>query len=306
MTHPSLPRAITLALALAAASLGPLFLSGTAVAGSGAKGGEAASPVEKSDATAGDKTAKPAGKGKAKPKKKSAAKAHAKAKKGHAKAGKGAAKPAKTKRASRNSKASPKRAKPTPKADESPKAGASKPQAACAGASVSLDRGGVEEDRFPLVDCHGKPLASAVTKVSVLARPWGAQKRASSSPRVDEGLLTRLAAIAKKLPNRTISLVGGARSEAGGTSAHHAGRAVDLQVEGVDNKKLVEICRTLADTGCGYYPNASFVHMDVRAKGTGKTSWIDISEPGEPPRYVPSWPPKAEAVKALAPVEGKQ
>ncbi|HEY2513991.1 MAG TPA: hypothetical protein VGI39_24155, partial [Polyangiaceae bacterium] len=33
---------------------------------------------------------------------------------------------------------------------------------------------------------------------------------------------------------------------------------------------------------CGYYPNSTFVHMDVREKSA---FWIDFSRPGEPPRY---------------------
>jgi hypothetical protein len=48
------------------------------------------------------------------------------------------------------------------------------------------------------------------------------------------------------------------------------------------------------DTGCGYYPNSSFVHVDVRQPGTGHVAWIDASGPGEPPHYVASWPPPPE------------
>lgn len=308
MTHRSLPRAITLALTLAAASLGPLFLSGTALAAD-APEGTATTPPAKSDASDAKRTVKHAPKAKAKAKKSGAAKAHAKAAKAHAKAGKYGAKAAKAKRAARENKASPKRAKPAPKADDSPRARKARPQAACNGTPVSLDRGGVEEDRFALVDCHGKPLASAISRVSVLARPWGAPRRAASSSRVDAGVIARLEAIAKKFPGKTISLVGGPRPSGGGSSTHQSGRAVDVRVEGVDNKKLAELCRTLADTGCGYYPNASFVHVDARAKGAGKAYWIDVSEPGEPPRYVTQWPPapaKAETVQASVPAEPAQ
>jgi hypothetical protein len=64
-----------------------------------------------------------------------------------------------------------------------------------------------------------------------------------------------------------------------------------LRVTGVSNEELVAFCKTLSDTGCGYYPNSSFVHVDVRLPGTGSVSWIDASGPGEPPRYVTQWPP---------------
>lgn len=302
MTHRSLPKAITLALALAAASLGPLFMSGTALAETPKEGtaGEPTSPPAKSDATEGSKHAKRTAKPKGKAKKGATAKAHAKTEKAAAKPGKAAGKASKTKRAARENKPSPKRAKPAPKADDSPKSSSVRAPAPCNGTSVSLDRGGVESDRFALVDCDGKPLDSAVTKVSVLARPWGAPKRAASAARVDPGVLTRLEALAKKFPGRTISLVGGPRSSGSSASAHHSGRAVDVRVDGVDNQKLADACRSLADTGCGYYPNAAFVHVDVRAKGAGKSYWIDVSEPGEPPRYVTSWPP-ASTAKADAP-----
>jgi hypothetical protein len=32
----------------------------------------------------------------------------------------------------------------------------------------------------------------------------------------------------------------------------------------------------------GYYPNSTFVHLDVRDT---PATWIDYSKPGEPPRY---------------------
>jgi hypothetical protein len=65
---------------------------------------------------------------------------------------------------------------------------------------------------------------------------------------------------------------------------------MDFRLEGVDNLKLAEFCKTIPDTGCGYYPNSSFVHMDVREAGSGHTAWIDASGPGEAPRYVSQWP----------------
>jgi hypothetical protein len=45
---------------------------------------------------------------------------------------------------------------------------------------------------------------------------------------------------------------------------------------------LRDYCRTLKNVGVGYYPNSTFVHLDVR---TTPAFWIDYSKPGEPPRY---------------------
>jgi LysM repeat protein len=39
---------------------------------------------------------------------------------------------------------------------------------------------------------------------------------------------------------------------------------------------------TLPHVGVGYYPNSTFVHLDVRGQ---KTYWVDVSHPGQPPRY---------------------
>lgn len=299
MTHRTLPRALSLALAFAVASFGALLAPGHAEA---AKPKEPASETQPPAKDAASAETKPKGKAQRAPKtkvKKSAGTKARASRKAAAKPGKATPKPAKAKRsASRENKAAGKRAKPQPKADDSPVQGA-KGAEPCTGAAISFDRGGVEGQRFPLVDCQQKPLDSAVTKVSALARPWGAPRSAASAAvRLDPGVITRLHAIAKKIPGRTLSIVGGPQPSAGGSSAHTSGRAVDLRVEGVDNQKLIEICRSLPDTGCGYYPNASFIHLDVRASGAGKVFWIDAAEPGEPPRYVTSWPPAAGASNA--------
>jgi hypothetical protein len=207
------------------------------------------------------------------------------------------------------------------------KAESEAPTRPCLGPSVTVDRGGLEGETFPLVDCHGAPLDSARAELSLLARPWSvprprhhvkeaappyASRRArraastssvgrgsaSASPSdvapgvrlIDPGLLTRLDAISRKFPNKPISLVSGYRPQSRG-SQHQSGRALDLRVAGASNEELAAFCKTLADTGCGYYPNSSFIHVDVRNPGTGSVSWIDASGPGEAPRYVKQWPP---------------
>jgi len=70
---------------------------------------------------------------------------------------------------------------------------------------------------------------------------------------------------------------------------------LDLRVSGITNEELVAFCKTLRDTGCGYYPNSSFVHVDVRSAGAGSASWIDASGPGDAPHYVTQWPLPARA-----------
>ncbi|MDC0739772.1 YcbK family protein [Polyangium mundeleinium] len=209
----------------------------------------------------------------------------------------------------------------------------------CFAPAVSIDRNGLEGETFSLVDCKGKVLDDAREKLSVLARPWGTPrpelpKAKKPDPRtakqekpaaakgkggkekapepavasqeiapnvrlLDPGLLSRVEAIAKHFPGKGISLVSGYRPKSRG-SLHQSARALDLRVAGVSNEEVVAFCKTIADTGCGYYPNSSFVHVDVRTPGTGSVTWIDASGPGETPRYVSQWPPPPEPTDAQA------
>ena len=189
---------------------------------------------------------------------------------------------------------------------------------------MTVDRGGVEGQSLALVDCHGAPRDVAREELSLLARPWSAPRPRLTGPGnehghghahayakpakgrplpegeiapgvrlVDKGLLVRLDAIARHFPGRPVSVVSGYRPQSRG-SQHQTARALDLRVAGVSNEELVAFCKTLMDTACGYYPNSSFVHVDVRNPGTGSVTWIDASGPREAPRYVKQWPPPEE------------
>lgn len=65
-------------------------------------------------------------------------------------------------------------------------------------------------------------------------------------------------------------------------SKHNVGQALDFSIPGVPNQALRDFCRSFRDVGCGYYPNSSFVHLDVREQSA---YWVDYSGPGEAPRY---------------------
>jgi hypothetical protein len=97
-----------------------------------------------------------------------------------------------------------------------------------------------------------------------------------------------------------IEVVSGYRPTSIG-SLHATGRAIDFRMDGAKNEDVVAFCKTLNDTGCGFYPNSSFVHVDVRDPGAGHVSWIDASSPGEPPRYVSQWPEPVAQAKAEKP-----
>jgi hypothetical protein len=190
---------------------------------------------------------------------------------------------------------------------------------ACAKPAVEI-AAGAETATFALVDCTGNALPAGVDQLSILARPGTAPKPkekvvvasrakpgADVAPgirRVDARLVERLELVVdhfrKEGQSPRVELVSGYRPKSTG-SYHSTGRALDFKLEGVKNEDVVAFCKTLPDTGCGYYPNSSFVHVDAREHGAGHVSWIDISRPGEAPHYVTSWPPPGSDEPAAAP-----
>ncbi len=196
-----------------------------------------------------------------------------------------------------------------PTADEKP-GKAKQGKKSCAKEPVEIIRG-PEIEKLTLSTCDGKIAPLAVEQLSILVRPGGAarpttpveelakKKGAEIAPgikRVEERLVANLAHVidhfAKDGNVPKVSIVSGYRPTSVG-SMHQSGRAIDFRLEGIKNEDVVAFCKTLEDTGCGFYPNSSFVHMDVRDKGAGHVTWIDASGPGETPRYVSAWPPPA-------------
>lgn len=185
---------------------------------------------------------------------------------------------------------------------------AAKPEKPCTKDPVEIARG-AELESFPLTTCDGAIAPTAIERMSVLVRPATAPRPtaplaelakrkgadiAKGIKRIDPGLVARLQAIADHFGQKgapvKVSIVSGYRPASVG-SLHQTGRAMDFHLEGANDEDVVDFCKTLADTGCGYYPNSSFVHVDVREPGAGHVSWIDASGPGEAPRYVSAWPP---------------
>jgi hypothetical protein len=180
---------------------------------------------------------------------------------------------------------------------------------ACLHDGVEFVRG-QEAQTFSLTRCDGSIAPLALEKLSILARPESAPlprsvealakvkgpEIATGIRRVDPGLVARVQAIVdhfSKAGPVKVSVVSGYRPLSSG-SYHATAQALDMHIEGARNEAVVEFCKTLADTGCGYYPNSSFIHVDVRQPGTGHVAWIDASGPGETPHYVSSWPPPPE------------
>ncbi|HVZ71691.1 MAG TPA: DUF882 domain-containing protein [Polyangia bacterium] len=95
-------------------------------------------------------------------------------------------------------------------------------------------------------------------------------------------------------PGRRLEVVSGYRSPSVAKnphSPHMLGLACDFRVVGVKNTELRDyLRRNLQKVGVGYYPNSSFVHLDVRKDRSA--FWIDYSGPGE--RAVYSQTPDAD------------
>jgi uncharacterized protein YcbK (DUF882 family) len=132
-------------------------------------------------------------------------------------------------------------------------------------------------------DVHvGSKISSQALKAmeKLLRSPSGA-----SHP-IEARLVSLLATVSNHFGSRKIEVVSGFRpytpTQYNPHSNHNHGKAVDFRVVGVPNEAVRDFCRTLKNTGCGYYPNSVFVHMDVRETSA---FWIDYSKPGETPRY---------------------
>lgn len=181
------------------------------------------------------------------------------------------------------------------------------PKARCTKDPVEIVRG-PEVDRIELTKCDGTVAPLAVEHLSILIRPGGAARPtaplaelakkpgpdlAHGIRRVDPRLIDRIQTVvdhfSKPGAPAKLFVISGSRPASVG-SMHASGRAIDFRVEGIKNEDVVTFCKTLRDTGCGFYPNSSFVHLDVRDKGAGHVTWIDASGPGETPRYVSMWP----------------
>jgi hypothetical protein len=202
-----------------------------------------------------------------------------------------------------------------------------KGKAPCLHAPIEVTRGG-ESEAFALTKCDGSVAPLAVEEMSILTRPGNAAKPESSiadlakksgeeiAPgvkRMDARVIERMQLVvdhfAKEGKAPRLFVVSGYRPTSKG-SFHATGRAIDFRIEGVENTDLVTFCKTLPDTGCGFYPNSAFIHLDVRDAGAGHVAWIDASKAGEKPEYVATWPPRPnddqDAVHMLARLEELQ
>jgi LysM repeat protein len=108
--------------------------------------------------------------------------------------------------------------------------------------------------------------------------------RTGEQTQIASRLVGLLIQVSNTFGGRTLHVVSGFRSSSHATQSRHAqGSACDFFLEGVPNLALFGYLSRLSHVGVGYYPNSTFVHLDVRPK---HATWVDLAGPGEAPDYV--------------------
>jgi len=139
-------------------------------------------------------------------------------------------------------------------------------------------------DRFEghLIGRRGHLVPAALAGLSKILRFGPTGEKIAVDPR----LAALVATVSDHFAGRPIHVVSGYRpytpAQYTPHSNHNLGRAMDFSVEGIPNTVVRDFCRTFRNAGVGYYPNSTFVHLDVRA---GRAYWVDYSRPGEAPHY---------------------
>ncbi len=149
---------------------------------------------------------------------------------------------------------------------------------------VTLIRfGSAESQTLQLVTKAGKLVPGVLPRMARMMR-FG---KLNIEHPIDPKLVQLVAQVSDHFGGRNIEIISGFRPKTPTQytphSNHNVGKAIDMRIPGVPNEVLRDHCRTYKNTGVGYYPNSLFVHFDVRAKST---FWVDLSKPGEAPKYV--------------------
>jgi uncharacterized protein YcbK (DUF882 family) len=142
-----------------------------------------------------------------------------------------------------------------------------------------------ERKTMTMFDKRGRVRTYARRTISRLAR-----SRKGKVRWLDRRLIALVGKVAERYPGHTIEIISGYRPHRRGKkrSQHARGKALDFRVRGVENLELYNYLKTFPKVGVGYYPNSTFVHLDVRDK---KYMWTDVSGPGEKAIYVRSGEP---------------
>lgn len=138
---------------------------------------------------------------------------------------------------------------------------------------------GKETLQLRLRDDKGRPLRNVQKRFDRFLRCHHTNKVYPMNPR----LVRVLYQVGKHYPGRRLEVVSGYRHPSAAKnprSPHMKGQACDFRVTGIKNTELRDYLRSgFEKVGVGYYPNSSFVHLDMRKDRSA--FWIDYSGPGE-------------------------
>lgn len=138
--------------------------------------------------------------------------------------------------------------------------------------------------KIRVLDNRGRVRSAAKNQLMALMRPKKLNRRLRRL-RPHPRLLKALVRVSDHFGGRPITIISGFRDAKRFTkesSRHTEGRALDFRIRGVANTVVRDYCRSLGDVGVGFYPNSTFVHLDVRDK---PAHWVDWSKPGQRPVY---------------------
>ena len=142
---------------------------------------------------------------------------------------------------------------------------------------------GNEHLSLRLRDEKGRPLRGVQKRFDHFLRCHHTNVTHAMNPR----LVRVLYQVGKHYPGKPIEVVSGYRHPSvakNPRSPHMQGLACDFRINGVKNTELRDYLRRgFEKVGVGYYPNSSFVHLDMRKDHSA--FWIDYSGPGERAMY---------------------
>jgi LysM repeat protein len=133
--------------------------------------------------------------------------------------------------------------------------------------------------RGSVLDANGKLRPAARKAISQLLGATG------DHPGVPDRLIHLMVDVSDTFGGRPLHIVSGYRASSYfRDSRHKTSQAIDFAVVGVPNASVRDYLLTRTSVGVGFYPNSSFLHLDVRPRNT---YWVDYAGPGEAPRRRP-------------------
>lgn len=116
-------------------------------------------------------------------------------------------------------------------------------------------------------------------------------RRTGRQRHMDPGVLAMLADLAQRYPGHVIEIVSAYRAKPYTTpqNRHRRGRAIDLRIRNVSLRTVRDYLWTThtEEVGIGYYPHASFIHMDYRPEHNA-IAWTQKRR-NAPLKYNPWW-----------------